>query len=98
MIVKFKTARLENIYYWKVRDNLHPNIIKKYQRRVWFFMNAISLVDISKHPGLYLEKLDGDRKGQYSVCLNGQWRLLFTVDKDGVFQVIEILEISKHYE
>nr|DAP44691.1 MAG TPA: Plasmid maintenance system killer protein [Bacteriophage sp.] len=42
--------------------------------------------------------MDGDRKGQYSVCLNDQRRLIFTVNKDGDIQVIEILEISKHYE
>nr|DAP44756.1 MAG TPA: hypothetical protein [Bacteriophage sp.] len=33
-----------------MRDNLHPDIIRKYQRRIQFFMNAVSLVDISKHP------------------------------------------------
>lgn len=98
MKVKFHTKRLESICSWRVRDNLHPDIIRKYQRRIQFFMNAVSLVDISKHPWLYLEKLDGDRKGQYSVCLNDQRRLIFTVNKDGDIQVIEILEISKHYE
>nr|DAD88504.1 MAG TPA: Killer protein TOXINS, BIOFILMS, CELL METABOLISM.25A [Podoviridae sp. cttxo15] len=30
--------------------------------------------------------------------LNDQRRLIFTVNQDGEIQVIEILEISKHYE
>lgn len=98
MKIKFRTSKLEKIADWTERDNLHPDLIKKYQRRVQFFMNAVSLVDISNHPWLYLEKLDGDRKGQYSVRLNDQRRLIFTVGIEWDIQVIEILEISKHYE
>lgn len=98
MEVKFHSSRLENICYGRERDNLHPDLIRKYQRRIQFFMKAVSLVDISKHPWLYLEKLGWKRQGQYSVRLNDQRRLIFTVNQDGEIQVIEILEISKHYE
>nr|DAD88505.1 MAG TPA: endoribonuclease [Podoviridae sp. cttxo15] len=50
MEVKFHSSRLENICYGRERDNLHPDLIRKYQRRIQFFMKAVSLVDISKHP------------------------------------------------
>lgn len=37
---------------------------------------ATSLADLSR-PGSRLEALKGDRKGQYSVRINDQWRICF---------------------
>ena len=37
---------------------------------------AISLADLSL-PGNRLEALKGDRKGQYSIRINDQWRICF---------------------
>jgi toxin HigB-1 len=38
---------------------------------------ATSLGDIAAFPGHHLEKLSGDRKGQWSVRVNDQWRICF---------------------
>jgi toxin HigB-1 len=38
---------------------------------------ATSLADIARFPGHRLEKLTGDRKGQWSVRINDQWRVCF---------------------
>jgi len=38
---------------------------------------AVSLQDIANFPGHHLEKLRGDRKGQWSVRINDQWRICF---------------------
>jgi proteic killer suppression protein len=38
---------------------------------------ATSLTDIAAFPGHHLEKLSGDRKGQWSVRINDQWRICF---------------------
>jgi toxin HigB-1 len=38
---------------------------------------ATSLQDISSLPGNRLERLKGNRKGQYSIRINDQWRLCF---------------------
>jgi toxin HigB-1 len=38
---------------------------------------AISLRDLSALPGNRLEALSGDRKGQYSIRINDQWRICF---------------------
>ena len=42
---------------------------------------AVSLVDLSALPGNRLEALKGDRKGQFSIRINDQWRICFTWDK-----------------
>lgn len=38
---------------------------------------AASLGDLAALPGNRLESLAGDRKGQYSIRINDQWRICF---------------------
>jgi proteic killer suppression protein len=38
---------------------------------------ATSLRDLAVLPGNRFEALVGDRKGQYSICINDQWRICF---------------------
>jgi len=38
---------------------------------------AISLKDLAALPGNRFEALSGDRKGQYSIRINDQWRICF---------------------
>jgi toxin HigB-1 len=38
---------------------------------------ATALQDLAVLPGNRFEALDGDRKGQYSIRINNQWRICF---------------------
>jgi proteic killer suppression protein len=38
---------------------------------------AVDLRDLGALPGNRLEALKGDRKGQYSIRINEQWRICF---------------------
>jgi len=38
---------------------------------------AVELKDLAALPGNRLEALKGDRKGQYSIRINDQWRICF---------------------
>lgn len=38
---------------------------------------AHSLKDVAALPGNHFEALKGDRKGQYSIRINDQWRICF---------------------
>jgi proteic killer suppression protein len=38
---------------------------------------AVSLKDLTVLPGNRFEALKGDRKGQYSIRINDQWRICF---------------------
>ena len=42
-------------------------------------------------PGNHLEKLSGDRRGQYSIRVNDQWRLCFSWN-DGNAYDVEIVD------
>ena len=45
--------------------------------------NAKTVEDLRAPPGNRLEQLSGDRKGQYSIRINKQWRLCFKwIDND----------------
>lgn len=64
---------------------------------------AIStLYDLSSFGGLNFEKLKGDWSGFYSIRLNKQYWLIFKVIEDEesepIIEIIQVTEISKHYE
>jgi proteic killer suppression protein len=48
---------------------------------------AESLADLRVPPGNRLEKLAGDRAGQYSIRVNQQWRICFCWSEAGPEQV-----------
>lgn len=47
------------------------------RRKLLYLYHAKSLNDLKVPPGNRLEALKGDRKGQYSVRINDQWRICF---------------------
>ena len=48
--------------------------------------SAATLQDLTL-PGLHLEKLKGDRKGQHSIRINDQYRICFAWTDDGAKDV-----------
>jgi len=52
--------------------------------------------EIRMHKGWRDEALYGSRKGQRSFRLNRQWRVIYTINKDGVIEFIEIIEVMPH--
>ena len=48
------------------------------KRRLSILNAATSLNDLRALPSNRFETLKGDRNGQYSVCINMQWRICFT--------------------
>ena len=95
---QFHDSRLEAIYLGTKRETFHPEVIRLFRRRIRYIDLAPSFSDIANNPWLYLEKLRGDRKGLYSIRLNKQRRLIFELLDGWGVQVLDILELSKHYE
>lgn len=48
---------------------------------------ATSVADLRSPPGNRLEKLKGDRDGQYSIRINSQWRICFSWSSGDAFDV-----------
>jgi proteic killer suppression protein len=54
---------------------------------------AESLLELGVLPGNRLEALKGNRKGQYSIRINDQWRICFRWDAaKGGFADVEIVD------
>lgn len=57
------------------------------ERRLDRLDTATSLRDLAGLPSNHLEALIGDRKGQYSIRINQQWRVCFEWRDDGPHNV-----------
>ena len=56
---------------------LPRNIQRTALRRLSYLHAAKDLRDLMEPPSNRLEKLGGDRQGQYSIRINDQWRVCF---------------------
>jgi proteic killer suppression protein len=57
-------------------------------RRKLFVIDAAERLEALRvPPGNRLEALRGDRTGQHSIRINGQWRIVFVWQDDGVHDV-----------
>jgi proteic killer suppression protein len=56
---------------------LPPEIQQIALRKLRGLNNALTLTDLRVPPANRLEKLSGDRAGQYSIRINDQWRICF---------------------
>jgi proteic killer suppression protein len=56
-------------------------------RRLYALEAATNLLDLRSPPSNRLEKLRGDRAGQYSIRINDQWRICFVWDQTGAWDV-----------
>lgn len=67
------------------------NIENVAQRKLQMLDQAIELKDLRSPPGNRLEALHGDRKGQYSIRINDQWRVCFVWTAAGP-EFVEIVD------
>ena len=66
--------------------------IERVARRKLLYLNqARGLQDLLAPTGNRLEALKGDRKGQYSIRINDQWRICFRW-RDGHAHDVEIVD------
>lgn len=74
--------------FWIDPDKHPPTRVPSSLRRTLY--RKLQLLDAASHindlripPGNRLEKLAGNRAGQYSIRVNKQWRLCFAWSKNG---------------
>lgn len=87
MIKSFADKETEKVYRRVYSKKLPGDIQKAGLRKLRMLNNARSLQDLRSPPGNRLEKLKGDREGQYSVRINDQWRVCFVWLDDDAHQV-----------
>ena len=77
MIVSFKSREAEELFYDRKPKKLPPDIIPAARRKLLMLHAAQKPEDLKIPPGNRLEALKGERKGQYSIRVNDQWRICF---------------------
>jgi len=61
------------------------------ERKLQMLDVAKSIEDLKCPPGNHLEALKGNRRGQYSIRINDQWRICFRYE-DGEAIDVEIVD------
>jgi proteic killer suppression protein len=73
---KFRNQRLQQfVDGYRVRD--FQAFERQLKRRLDILEDAQSLKDLRLLPSNHFEALGGNRKGQFSIRINKQWRLCF---------------------
>jgi proteic killer suppression protein len=77
VIKSFKSKQTEKIFS-RQRSRKLPNEIQQVAlRKLRMVNNAATIKDLRIPPANRLQKLTGDRAGQYSIRINDQWRICF---------------------
>jgi len=94
MIKSFRCKETEKVYNREFSRKLPESIQQIALRKLRMLNNAVTLNDLRIPPNNKLEKLSGDREGQYSIRINDQWRICFKWDA-GLIADIEIVDYHK---
>jgi proteic killer suppression protein len=77
MIESFASEETEKIFRGQVSKKLPKDIQRTARRKLLYLDDAEDLNDLLAPPCNRLEKLKGNRAGQYSIRINDQWRICF---------------------
>ena len=92
MIVTFKSDQTKLIFDGFSARHYPSDIQKIALRKLLLLDAATSFQDLRVPPGNRLEKLVGDRKGQYSIRINDQWRICFVWTDENNADQAEIVD------
>ena len=97
MIVSFHDSGTEDVFNGRdtkqARRTCPPEILRVAVRKLEALDSAATLQDLKVPPGNELEKLSGDREGQYSIRINKQYRVCFSWTPQGP----ESVEITDYH-
>jgi proteic killer suppression protein len=77
MIRSLASRETEKVFNRRFSRRLAHDIQRKARMKLEILEAADSLEDLRIPPSNRLEKLTGDREGQYSIRINQQWRICF---------------------
>ena len=78
MIISFADKETQKIWNGMFSRKLPYEVQSLGLRKLIILHRSKDLNDLRVPPGNRLERLLADRKGQYSIRINNQWRICFT--------------------
>ncbi len=91
MISSFREQETEKIFRRQFSPRLPQDVQRSARRKLEVLDSAETSEDLRIPPANRLEKLSGDREGQYSIRINDQWRICFTW-REGNASDVEIVD------
>lgn len=91
MIKSFADKATEKFFETGKSKRLPPAIINRAAMRLNQLDSATVVEDLRLPPSNHLEALSGDRKGQWSIKINDQWRICF-IFENGHAHDVEIVD------
>lgn len=87
MIKTFACKEAEKLFHGRFSATLPQDLQRVAQRKLKQLSAATTLDFLRVPPGNRLEQLAGDRKDQWSIRINDQWRICFSWQDGNVFNV-----------
>ena len=91
MIKSFRDRETEKIFQRQLSRKLPGGIQAVALRKLRMLNRSLTLQDLRIPPANRLEKLTGERAGQYSIRINDQWRICF-IWREGNAHDVEIVD------
>ena len=91
MIESFKDKRTAALFLGLAVKGLPQEIQQRAADKLRLLHAAAGLDDLRAPPSNRLEKLSGNRKGQWSIRINNQWRICFQFSA-GVATDVEVVD------
>jgi proteic killer suppression protein len=87
VIKTFRDRDAERLFHREPVKRLGPDVQRVALRKLRMLDAATVLEDLRVPPANRLEKLKGDRAGQFSIRVNQQWRICFAWRSGHAFDV-----------
>ena len=87
MIRSFRDRETEGVFERERSRRLPPDVQRRAHRKMLLLDAAEALNDLRVPPGNRLERLSGDKAGQYSIRVNDQWRICFRWERGDAYDV-----------
>lgn len=94
MIRSFKDKEAEKLFNRERSLKLPEDLQRTAFRKLRMLNRAIQLKDLRVPPANRLEKLKGDRAGQYAIRINSQWKICFNWSGNDAYEV-EIVDYHR---
>lgn len=92
MIKSFADKQTELIYNETFSKKFPPDIQRIALRKLLMINSAGNINDLRSPPSNRLEKLTGDREGEYSIRINDKWRICFRLENNNDFYDVQIVD------
>lgn len=87
MIRSFVDKATQRVWHEEYVRSLDKSLQRAVLGKLELLHAAADVEDLRIPPGNRLERLTGDRRGQYSIRVSAQWRLCFTWHEGGADDV-----------